>query len=483
MKRQGLVALGASICLVISSLFAADAPKLDGVKCPIAGDDEVDTKVSLNFNGGKIYFCCNDCLKSFKEEKDKGKQEKNAANANQQLFVTGQAKQIKCPMEGKPVSESNTVEIGGKKIGFCCEECREKVAGSKQAEQVELVFGTKPFAKGFKVDAKDKTARARDKGPREITEKEVRRLIEVQERNTEKLLAIKGVVGTAVGAGEKGDPVIKVLVETKEAARDVPANVEGVPVEVEVTGPIKPIREAAPRAKSKPPAINRTSRFPRPVPTGISTGNAGECSAGTIGCRVKKNGSVYMLSNNHVLARQNNAPKDSPILQPGPYDTQCAVNTNDQIGTLAEFKQIFFGGVDNEIDAALGLSSTSNLGNGTPSDGYGIPKSVTAAAAINQNVQKYGRTTGLTKGRVSAINAIVNVGYSGGTARFVNQIVVKPQNGSGFIKSGDSGSLLVNDPGKNPVGLLFAGNSTGSVAIANPIGKVLSEFSVTIDGE
>jgi hypothetical protein len=68
-----------------------------------------------------------------------------------------------------------------------------------------------------------------------------------------------------------------------------------------------------------------------------------------------------------------------------------------------------------------------------------------------------------------------------GTALFVNQIVVygnKP-----FIKAGDSGSLLVTDPGRNPVGLLFAGTSSGKYAIANQIDDVLTALGVTIDGE
>lgn len=99
---------------------------------------------------------------------------------------------------------------------------------------------------------------------------------------------------------------------------------------------------------------------------------------------------------------------------------------------------------------------------------------------IGLKVQKYGRTTALTKGAVNAINATINVGYSSGTARFGNQIVVyarKP-----FIKAGDSGSLLVTDPEKKPVGLLFAGTADGKWAIANRINLVLDRFGVTIDG-
>ncbi len=95
-------------------------------------------------------------------------------------------------------------------------------------------------------------------------------------------------------------------------------------------------------------------------------------------------------------------------------------------------------------------------------------------------MQKYGRTSALTKGTIIALNATINVGYSTGTAMFVNQIVVS---GRSFIKAGDSGSLLVTYPGANPVGLLFAGNASGRYAFANPINDVLSRFGTTIDGQ
>jgi hypothetical protein len=67
-------------------------------------------------------------------------------------------------------------------------------------------------------------------------------------------------------------------------------------------------------------------------------------------------------------------------------------------------------------------------------------------------------------------------------ATFIEQIEV--QGGKGpFIKGGDSGSLLVTDPERNPVGLLFAGTRSGKTAFANPIDAVLDSFGVTIDGE
>ena len=56
-----------------------------------------------------------------------------------------------------------------------------------------------------------------------------------------------------------------------------------------------------------------------------------ECSAGTLGARVKAGAHLYVLSNNHVLALEDDAPIGSDILQPGRYDTNCSTSTDDVI--------------------------------------------------------------------------------------------------------------------------------------------------------
>lgn len=307
---------------------------------------------------------------------------------------------------------------------------------------------------------------------------QVRAAMAVQDQYTPSLMAAPDVVGTATGLTAEGQPAILVFARRQVIPGSLPAALDGVPVVVQVTGEF---------VSMKPPAggtttVNPKSRFARPVPIGVSTGNIGECSAGTIGARVTDGGNVYALSNNHVYALENLALPGSLVLQPGRYDTGCAADTNDEIGTLASFVSIVFStSASNIVDAAIALSSTGQLGNATPTGGYGTPNSTTTPAALNAAVQKYGRTTKLTKGTITGIHATVNVGYgSSGTARFVEQIIVSA--GKPFIKAGDSGSLLVTDPGLNPVGLLFAGTSSGT-AIANPIAAVLSSFSVTIDGQ
>jgi hypothetical protein len=318
------------------------------------------------------------------------------------------------------------------------------------------------------------------------------RVKQVQEVNTARLLAMEGVEGTAIGLDDNGRLAVKVFTDGPGVA-GIPRDLDGVPVKVVVTGKFYAIKGPPEGKGPKTPKeeVDPTARFDRPVPIGVSTGNEGECSAGTIGCRVTDGSDVYALSNNHVYALENDAEDESDVLQPGLYDTGCVYNPDNVIGMLAVFETILFLEDDpsntNTIDAAIALSSTQDLGNATPSDGYGVPKSTTFSASIGLPVQKYGRTTSLTKGIVSDVNFKGNIGYSSGTAYFVDQIVVYSQKGP-FIKAGDSGSLLVTDPNREPVGLIFAGPSSGKYAIANPIDDVLSALSditgstITIDG-
>jgi len=310
--------------------------------------------------------------------------------------------------------------------------------------------------------------------------------ISVHQRHSHELMADRNVVGTAVGLTANGQPAIKVFTRS-EAIMKIPTNLEGLPVEVEVTGPFHALgaadKEAAPEAVRVP--TNPRVTFPRPVPIGVSTGNQNDCSAGTIGARViDSEGNVYALSNNHVYALENNAPPDSNILQPGLADTLCRVRADRVIGTLTSFVPIEFStSAENTVDAAIAISDRSLLGNATPKNGYGTPKSATVPVSsdlLGQKVQKYGETTRLTRGKVMGIDATVSVEYDSGEAQFVDQIVIRSS--LRFIGAGDSGSLLVTKPGANPVGLLFAGNKSGRMAIANPIDRVLSAFGVSIDG-
>ena len=301
-----------------------------------------------------------------------------------------------------------------------------------------------------------------------------------KERHAARLLGQSGIEGLGVTVTSAGKPAVVIFTRHGAVGR-IPATLDGIPVEVVVSGEFQAI---LPQKKPGTPGgggggSNPTSRV-RPVPVGFSIGNAGECSAGTFGARVQSGNTKYILSNNHVLARENAAPLGSRILQPGRYDTNCATNLADEIATLSKFEPLRFNGTDNEVDAAI-AEITGDVDNKTSSAGYGIPGSSPVAATVNMAVQKCGRTTGCTKGRVSAVNATVNVSYTGGVARFVRQVVITGSRGA-FSKAGDSGSLIVTDNANaSPVALLFAGGQT--TTIGNPIGAVLQRMGVTIDGK
>ena len=310
----------------------------------------------------------------------------------------------------------------------------------------------------------------------------VKAVMAIQDRHTRDLLAIPEVVGTATGLSDTGNPVVLVLTRNEVAPGVVPASLEGVQTAVRVTGEITALAGKG---------FNNTAVLTPPVPIGVSTGNIGECSAGTIGARVVSGTSVYALSNNHVYALENNAPIGSQVLQPGLYDTQCVTRGNNVLGTLSALIPIQFNNIAcnpatnptacNTVDAAIAVSSVGELSNATPPGGYGIPNSQTySSPSIGKAVQKYGRTTSLTKGTINGINATVNVSYgTGKNAVFMDQIVIS--SGKPFSKAGDSGSLIVtNDSHAYPVGLLFAGGV--GTTIANPIDSVLGSFGVTIDG-
>ncbi len=318
------------------------------------------------------------------------------------------------------------------------------------------------------------------------------RAMAAKDFHVDRLMATDGVVGVGVGLTARGQAAIVIMTEDLRVT-GLARSLDGVPVVVRVTGAFhainKPDKDGIhdhgddTTTEEEPPADPApTDWWPRPVPIGASTGHP-NITAGTIGARVTDGTNVYALSNNHVYADENKATIGDKVLQPGSFDG--GMDPDDAIGTLDAFVEIAFGGIiPNDVDAAITLSSTDALGNATPSDGYGMPNSMTAApaACLNKRVQKYGRTTSLTKGIAFLINATVTVDYGdSGIALFVHQIVVDGGKG-GFILPGDSGSLLVLRRGKNPCGLLFAGTSTGKYGIANRIDDVLFELGVDIDG-
>jgi hypothetical protein len=218
----------------------------------------------------------------------------------------------------------------------------------------------------------------------------------------------------------------------------------------------------------------------RPIQLGVSGGNINDikmpyCFGGTLGSLVQDtSGNQYILSNNHVLARENKASIGEGIIQPGLIDQSpvCYKDTNDVVADLTAFKPILFKGTNN-VDAAIAKVRTNKVDTNGPILGIGtVNRDIISdpLVILNMPVKKSGRTTGLTRGNITAVHVTVSVRYSNRIAKFVDQILITP---GGFSAGGDSGSLIVQDVDSNPrpVGLLFAGSSTST--IANPISEVL----------
>ena len=326
---------------------------------------------------------------------------------------------------------------------------------------------------------------------------DVRSVMAIQNEVTPAWMSQPEVLGTAVGINDSGKPSLVVYVDqdaTKaaDAIRSLPQEVRGVRVQVELTDKFRSM--VGPAASVT--AVSHTAKQTPPIQLGTSGGwrydlANGFCCGGTLGSLVSIGGVQHILSNYHVFEADivsggNNrvAATGDPIEQPGLIDINCNAASGQNVATLVKKSSL----PGSNVDCSVGQVIPGMV----RSDGaileIGTISSQTVAASIGKAVKKSGRTTGLTRSSISGLNATISVSYenecAGGTAftkTFTGQIVVK-NNGSRFLNSGDSGSLMVEDVTTNAraVGLLFAGSS--STAIANPIGQVLSFLGATMVG-
>lgn len=170
----------------------------------------------------------------------------------------------------------------------------------------------------------------------------------------------------------------------------------------------------------------------------------------------------YILSNNHVLANTNAAAIGDPILQPGPFDG--GTDPADRIAILTRSIPITLEPPTpralhrNLVDAAIAQGQFHDLNREIYWVGDVRGWRRKASVGVGLIVQKTGRTTNYTTGRITAINATVDVGYGGGrVARFRDQIVT-----TNMSAGGDSGSLVLTRDNV-AVGLLFAGSSVATI--------------------
>jgi hypothetical protein len=321
---------------------------------------------------------------------------------------------------------------------------------------------------------------------------QVQAVMSIQDRATADLMSVPGVVGTATGLTDDGRLCVMVYLDSQPKGKPtgrgissagIPAEIEGVPVVTEVTGKFRAMADH--KAIQAPPISLGTSGGWR-----YDLAN-GYCCGGTLGSLVSKGGAQYVLSNYHVLeadivagGNSRVATAGDPVVQPGLIDVGCVAANAQNVATLSGIKSL----PSSNVDAAIAQVISGMVRTDGAILDVGTISASTVGASLNQPVKKSGRTTGLTRSKVSGLNANVSVAYenecAGGSAftkSYTGQIVISNR-GSKFLNSGDSGSLMVEDVTTNAraVGLLFAGSSTS--AIANPIGQVLSFLGASMVG-
>jgi len=240
-----------------------------------------------------------------------------------------------------------------------------------------------------------------------------------------------------------------------------------------------------------PPVLAQTANQVKqtpPIHLGTSGGNVHDaskafCCSGTLGSLVTKGGVQYILSNNHVLADADTATVGDAISQPGLVDVGCNASAAQ---TVATFSQAIPLNTAN-VDAAIAQVIPGEVNTSGAILEIGNPASTAApddSTAVDRQVAKSGRTTGLTCATIASVSTNVKVQYQRGcgkgrkfTVLYLNQVLV---NSSSFSAGGDSGSLIVTSDTVQPIALLFAGSST--TTIGNRISDVTSALGVNFVG-
>jgi hypothetical protein len=255
----------------------------------------------------------------------------------------------------------------------------------------------------------------------------------------------------------------------------LPSEIDGIPTDVVATGRFRLLSTASDNKLRRRPARPGSSigfKIPPPKDTFVM--------AGTFGAVVSRNGSRYILSNNHVLAENGIVALGAPIFQPGLLDGGNAAT--DQIAALTQFVKVGrTGGA--AVDCAIAEIQANAKVSAQLMPGVGSLKSANPVAAkTGMKVEKTGRTTGYTRGSVFDIQADITIPYEdpGGEfdAVFTDQIMIRADAGM-FSDRGDSGALIVDRGTKRATGLLFAGSRTHT--IANHIAVVLEALGVSLE--
>jgi hypothetical protein len=328
----------------------------------------------------------------------------------------------------------------------------------------------------------------------------------------QQLLALPNVLHVSVGLKETGGKVsdqlcVRVYVKEKKrreqlaAGETVPAEVNGVPTDVNVVGSFE-FSEDNTRYRPIRGGIQFTNR----IIDLNDAGNGTQISRGTLGCVAIDNtdNAPVVLGNWHVMYA-NSARNGDKVFQPPPTSippTNLAdvplrpSDTTDKIAVLR--RSVISASVDGAI-AAIDVSSCCHCcGIHFSNEIIGLsvagnpPRSTIVGderATSGMHVFKVGKSTARTEGVVVDDNyPSFKISRGGTDYTFTGQIAIQNSNPlQPFSAHGDSGSVIINLNNKI-VGLLFAagkelnvkGVKQPFISLANHISDVFTALKIRI---
>ncbi|MGV6935540.1 hypothetical protein ACWA2B_08475 [Paenibacillus sp. CMM36] len=314
-------------------------------------------------------------------------------------------------------------------------------------------------------------------------------LIKIKQEHEKELLRKANVTGIDVGYkyknGQRTDEiVIRAFVEKKENVskeNTIPEKIGEVKTDVIER---KKIVLQVLKVPANSPILHMETRRFDPLIGGIEIGPSREINgfvySGTLGAIVRKgNGDIYALSNFHVMGVDGLWKKGDQLLQPS--KAHGGASPADLIGELDDASlSEKINHQNKHVDAAI--STVKNRLASAEILNIGKVKG-TAAATLNSKVRKQGRTTDLTYGFVDGIEGTVMIDYGDGLdlVTLRNQIRIIPDldKNTSFSKSGDSGSVIVDEQNRI-VGLLFGGTTDNSETYANVFSDVEDVLNISV---
>ncbi len=227
--------------------------------------------------------------------------------------------------------------------------------------------------------------------------------------------------------------------------------------------------------------FGRRGQPPKPADTILQQGspirvktnapNVNEGARGTLGTVVAEGANRYILSCNHILARNGRIPKSARVVSAQFVGTQQEIALPGHFVNLDNYDA-------NSVDCALALLTEEAKAKvqATFPDGSKLSASDPADSTRGMRVRKFGAVTGRTEGAIVDTDVDLYIDYSFGTFLFTDQVMIDSGGDDNqFATAGDSGSIVIDQSTNRATAMVFA--ASGRFAVACRLDKVLAALA------